>query len=161
MAAHGARFICPHSRDGYGNGQTSARTICSGVPGCSMSFLFKDSSLLAGMVGSFPRYGNEVQGMITQRLHCCYCPWDALSPINTFVRLTGLQYSWVDACQEGTLHPNTDNRQRVTPAFSPHLESNSLEKKYLYSPIICRRHLYTSKFRKGTHLHPLAPGPHP
>lgn len=45
-----------------------------------MSFLFKDGSLLPGMVGSFLRYGSRVQGMLSWRLHCPYCPWGTMSP---------------------------------------------------------------------------------
>lgn len=163
VAAHGAGFICPHSRDGYGNGQTSSGTIQCPVQGCQGA----QCPSCSRTVPSSLEWWAPSHAMGAGSRGCsagdCIAPTapGAPCPPKHLCEFTGLGYSWVDICQEGRLHPNTNNSQRVAPAFSPHSESNSLGKKYLYSPIFCRRHLNSCKFRKGTHLHLLAPGPHP
>lgn len=157
MEAHGAGFICPHSWDGYGNGQTSAGTIqcpvrgCQGAqcPSCSRTV----PSSLEWWVPSHAM-GAGSRGCSAGAYIALTIPGAPCPPPKHLCEATGLQYPWVDVCQEGRLHRNTDDSQKVPSAFSPYSESDNLEKKYLYSPIFCGRHLNSCKFRKGTHLHP-------
>ena len=97
LRRRGAGFIYSHSPDGYGNGRgrTPAGTIrcpVRGVPRCSMSFLFKDGSLLP----EIPRCRSGVQGMLRGLCRGCSTHGTCLplkkspsSPKNAFLELRG------------------------------------------------------------------------